>query len=203
MLESAYDPRVDPADRITLDDSVRLALLVVLDKLSPAERTSFVLHDLFALSFEEIGPIVGRSPAACRQLASRARRRIRTDPEAPRSGVDHHELQKVAERFALACASGALEPLLEVLDPDVIGEFDSGGAVPGAPLRAIEGAPRIARLLVRVFSAGHFRFDVERINGEPGVVIRAGDRVGAAMVLGINEGRVDSILAIGNPDKLP
>lgn len=193
----------DPADRVTLDESVRLALMVVLDKLSPAERTSFVLHDLFAMPFDEVGEIVGRSPAACRQLASRARRRIRSDPDAPRTSVSRDELEAVAKQFALACATGEVESLLLVLDPDVVGDFDSGGAIPGAPLRAIDGAKNIASLLVRVFSTGPFEFAVHDVNGEPGVVVRHHGQIRAAIALGIRDGRVDLIHGVGNPDKLP
>jgi len=192
----------DPADRVTLDDSVRLALLVVLEHLTPAERTAFVLHDLFGIDFDHVAEIVGRSPAACRQLASRARRRIAVHPEAPRTAVDRAELERVARRFADACASGAIDELLEVLDPDVVGDFDSGGHVPGAPLDAIDGAGPIAATLSRAFRNPRFSFAVDEINGEPGVVARLGDRVVAVIALGVRDGRVDLIHAIGNPAKL-
>lgn len=192
----------DPADRITLDDSVRLALLVVLERLSPAERTSFVLHDLFAVPFDEIAAIVGRSPAACRQLASRARRRIRSDPERPRAEVAPGELDAVARRFAAACGAGEIGPLLDVLDPEVIGDFDSGGIVPGAPLRAIDGAERVASTLIRAFAGANPSFVVVEVNGEPGVVVRVGDRPVAVIALGVRRGLVDLIHAIGNPAKL-
>src|SRR5439155_13878686 len=97
---------VDPADRVTLDDSVRMALLVVLEQLSPAERTAFVLHDVFQLSFDEVGSIVGRSAAACRQLASRARRHIEEETGPARFTVDPAAERQVAERFVAACTSG-------------------------------------------------------------------------------------------------
>jgi RNA polymerase sigma-70 factor (ECF subfamily) len=193
---------VDPADRVTLDDSVRLALLVVLEQMTPAERTAFVLHDLFSVEFEQVAEIVGRSPAACRQLASRARRRIEMDPEAPRTVVDRAELERVAQRFADACASGAIEPLLKVLDPNVVGDFDSGGHIAGAPLDSIDGAERIASTLVRAFRDARFEFEVGDINGEPGVIARLGTRIVAVIALGVRDGRVDLIHAIGNPAKL-
>jgi RNA polymerase sigma-70 factor (ECF subfamily) len=202
-IVSRADPgAVDPADRVTLDDSVRLALLVVLEQLSPAERTSFVLHDLFSIDFDQIAEIVGRSPAACRQLASRARRRIQTHPEAPRAAVDRAELERVAQRFADACASGAIEELLEVLDPDVVGDFDSGGHIGAAPLDAIDGAVTIAQTLAWAFRDSRFTFAVDDVNGEPGVIARLGDRIVAVIALGIRDGRVDLIHAIGNPHKL-
>ncbi|MGI9611322.1 MAG: RNA polymerase sigma factor SigJ [Acidimicrobiales bacterium] len=193
---------LDPADRITLDDSVRMAFLVVLEQLSPAERTSFVLHDLFAMSFADVGNIVGRSPAACRQLASRARRRIRSDPETPRGEAARSEIEAVAHRFAIACAGGELEPLLELLDPAVVGDFDSGGTITGAPLRAIDGAETVARTLVRSFRSQEIQFDVTDVNGEPGVVVRHGLHIVAVIALGVRHGQIDLIHAIGNPDKL-
>lgn len=202
LVETAASPMIDPADRVTLDDSVRMALLVVLDQLSPAERTSFVLHDLFAISFDEIADIVGRSPAACRQLASRARRRIRTDPERPRTAVSADEVEAVAHRFAQACSRGELEPLIELLDPAVIGDFDSGGTIPGAPLHAIDGAEHIARVLVRSFSGRDFSFSVTNVNGEPGVVVNLDTQVTAVIAIGVRAGRIDLIHAIGNPAKL-
>lgn len=202
ILSAANPAAADPADRVTLDDSVRMALLVVLEQLSPAERTSFVLHDLFGVHFDDVGEIVGRSAAACRQLASRARRRIQSDPEAPRRPVDRAELEDVAQRFAHACRAGTIEPLLEVLDPNVIGDFDSGGHIPGAPLRALNGANSVARVLVRSFSDPGFSFDVEDVNCDPGVVVRLRGTLAAVIALGVFDHRVDVIHAIGNQTKL-
>lgn len=202
ILSAVHESDIDPADRITLDDSVRLALLVVLEQLSPAERTSFVLHDLFAMTFEEISPIVGRSAAACRQLASRARRRIQSDPETPRNPISRSELEEVAHRFAAACGAGAVEPLLELLDPNVVGDFDSGGLVPGAPLRALDGADRVANLLARVFVPGQFEFHVRDVNGDPGVVVTSEGRVVAVIGIGVHDGKIDVLHGIGNPEKL-
>lgn len=102
---------------MTLDESVQLALLVVLQQLTPAERAAFVLHDVFGLDVESIAGVVGRSPAACRQLASRARRRVRDDPEAPRFGVDPTARRRVTERFVAACRTGRIDDLVEALDP--------------------------------------------------------------------------------------
>lgn len=202
LVDTADPDATDPADRVTLDDSVRMALLVVLEQLSPAERTSFVLHDLFSISFDEVAEIVGRSPAACRQLASRARRRVQTDPERPRRTVSADEVEAIAHRFAEACAIGEIEPLIELLDPGAIGDFDSGGTIPGAPLRAIDGAEPIARVLVRSFHGRQLSFSVASINGEPGVVARRDGHMVAVISLGIRDGRVDLIHAIGNPAKL-
>lgn len=202
ILSTADPAAVDPADRVTIDDSVRLALLVVLEQLSPAERTSLVLHDIFGVEFEEVGQIVGRSAAACRQLASRARRRIQSDPDSPRTPVDRAELEDVARRFADACRQGAVDSLLEVLDPNVIGDFDSGGTVPGAPLRSIDGAERVARVLVHSFTDAGFTFAVEDVNGDPGVVVRHNGLIAAVIALGVRDRCVDVIHAIGNQRKL-
>jgi RNA polymerase sigma-70 factor, ECF subfamily len=120
---------IDPADRVTLDDRVCIALHDVLERLTPAERTTFVLHDVFAFTFDDIGAIVGRSPEACRQLASRARRHIRTDATAPRFPVETADQRRICDVFIAACATGELDGLLAVLDPDVAGQVDLGGTI--------------------------------------------------------------------------
>jgi RNA polymerase sigma-70 factor, ECF subfamily len=129
---------VDPADRITLDDTVRIAMHVVLERLSAAERTAFVLHDVFQYPFEAIAEIVGRSPSACRQLASRARRAVREEALPARFVVEPVEQRRITERFIAACTYGDMDALLAVLDPDVTGEGD------GAP-RPIIGRRNVAR----------------------------------------------------------
>ena len=202
LVSIADGKAVDPADRVTLDESVRMALLVLLEQLSPAERTSFVLHDLFGMPFEEVGGIVGRSPAACRQLASRARRRIQSDPGARRSPTSHSELDDIAKRFAAACAAGTIEPLLEVLDPQVVGDFDSGGTVPGAPVRAVVGAEQVSRILVHSFRDSDFDFAAGLVNGDPGVVVRSDGRIAAVMSFTAGDGSIDVLHGIGNPQKL-
>ncbi len=141
------DTLADPADRITLDDTVRLALLVVLQRLSPAERVAFVLHDIFAVPFGSIAQTVGRPAASCRQLARRARQKI----EAAQGGVSFDvaaaEHRKVTEKFIAACAHGDLDGLLEVLAPDAWGDFDAGPS-DRRDLGVIRGAVRVARRLL-------------------------------------------------------
>jgi RNA polymerase sigma-70 factor (ECF subfamily) len=193
---------IDPADRVTLDDSVRMALLVVLEQLSPAERTAFVLHEVFQLSFEEVGSIVGRSPAACRQLANRARRHVRAEAGPGRFQVDAAEQQELAERFAAATNSGDLAALLEVLDPDVAGDADSGGVIPGAPRHAIVGRSRVAANLLRNVGGLGIEFSAADVNGEPGVVGVQAGRIVAAVVLESANGMIHHIHAILNPAKL-
>lgn len=192
----------DVAERITLDDSVRMALLVVLERLSPAERTAFVLHDVFAVPFDEVGVIVGRSPEACRQLASRARRKVVADGAARRPPVDPAELETVAHRFARACDLGDLDALIDVLASDVVGDFDSAGVVPGAPLTALDGAVAVAAQLIASVSGRGATFEVASVNGEPGVLVVLRATVVAVIALGVRAGRVDRIHAVGNPAKL-
>src|ERR671923_2304865 len=117
----------DPADVVTLDESVRMALLVVLERMSPAERVVFVLHDVFQYPFEKIAPMVKRTPAACRKLASRARRQVKEESGSGRFRVDATEQRRVIDAFIAACAGGDLEALLPLLDPSVTGWADTGG----------------------------------------------------------------------------
>jgi RNA polymerase sigma-70 factor (ECF subfamily) len=191
----------DPAEQVTLDDSVRLALLTVLQALTPAERVAFVLHDVFGLTFEEVGQVVGRSPAASRKLASRARAAIRQDAE-PRFQVSAAQARQVAERFAAACATGDLASLMAVLAPDVVGEFDSGGRLAGAPLGPLVGAELVAVTLARSFAGAGASFRVAGVNGQPGVVVSLSGQVMAVIGLETDGRRVHVIRAVGNPVKL-
>jgi RNA polymerase sigma-70 factor (ECF subfamily) len=191
----------DPADRITLDDSVRMAMLVVLERLTPAERGSFVLHDVFGFSFEAVGEIVGRSPAACRQLASRARRHVQAETGPARFTVAPAEQRLVAERFIAACAGGDLEALMQLLDPDVIGETDTGGVVRG-PRRPIVGRLRVARALLQALRVRQVTLAPMTVNGEPGAIALRDGRVLAVYALTVRNGLINHIHAISNPDKL-
>ena len=192
---------LDPADRVTLDDSVRMALLVVLEQLSPAERTVYVLTDVFSVPFGEVATIVGRSPAACRQLAARARARIAADASARfKPDPDHH--RDMVERFARACASGDLDALVAVLHADASGKFDSAGLIAHAPLRTVTGNRAVANVLLTAFARTNARFEVDTVNGEPGVIITIGDHIVAVIALGVHGGRIITVQGIGNPAKL-
>lgn len=193
---------VGPEDRFTLDETIRMALLVVLDRLSPAERTSYLLHDVFGLPFDNVAAVVGRSTVACRQLASRARRRIAADPAALRQPPSRDDLEDVARRFAAACGTGRFDDLVAALDPDAHGEFDSAGVVPGAPLEPITGADVIARQLVAAFAGTATTFRVSAVNGEPGVIAELAGHTVAVMALVSDGRRILRIHAIGNPHKL-
>lgn len=196
----AEEYAVDPADQITLDDEVRRALGVVLDQLSPPERAAFLLHDVFGIPFERIAEIVGRTPAACRQLASRARRSIReTDPSTPRRAADP-ELQAVAERFVAACAGDDLEGLARVLHPDVEGwatvDGETIGYGAGVDVCAVRGlfflGPRSGWTLAPMPLEDGIALLATR-NGEPTAVIR----------LEILDGLVHSLHTVLLPAAMP
>jgi RNA polymerase sigma-70 factor (ECF subfamily) len=190
----------DPADRVTLDESVSMALLVVLEKLSPAERTAFVLHDVFGVPFTEVAAIVGRSPAAVRQLASRARRQV--DDGRPRHPATGTEQQRLVEAFTAACRSGDLQGLVAVLDPDVELRGDGGGKVPTVP-RVVAGAARVApMILAHTDIAGHLDIHAAEINGAPGLVIRDSAGGLSVMAFTVDAGLITAINLVRNPDKL-
>jgi RNA polymerase sigma-70 factor (ECF subfamily) len=192
----------DPAERVTLDDSVRLALLLVLEQLSPAERAAFVLHDVFQFTFEEVAGIVGRTPAACRQLASRARRQVRAEANPARFTVDPAELNRVTERFAAAASNGDMDALVQMLDPNVSGWADSGGIVPTSATRPLVGRDNVMRLF-RHFQADHaLRLVPVMVNNEPGLLGYDGDTLTAVISLSFREGRIDKFVAVLNPHKL-
>lgn len=192
---------LDPQDQVTLDDTVRMALLIVLEQLSPAERTVYVLAEVFLLPFAEVAGIVGRSPAACRQLASRARARVAADAVA-RFAPDPQQGRDVIERFARACETGDLDALVAVLHSDVSGEFDSAGLIAYAPLHSINGRDVVAGLLHRAFVNSGASFVVGDVNGEPGVVVRMTNHLVAVIAVVVHEDRIVAIHAIGNPAKL-
>lgn len=193
--------RTDPADAVVLDESVRIALLVVLERLKPVERVVFVLHDVFQYSFEEIAAMVGRSAAACRQLASRARRRIGADPEAS-SSVDAPAMRRVAERFIAACQGADLQPLLDVLDPAVVGWTDVGGRR-SSLARPAAGRDPVASAIRRLFGPqSAIRLTLAEVNGETGIIATAGRRPIAVIVLSVTDGLITAIYAIADEQKI-
>jgi RNA polymerase sigma-70 factor, ECF subfamily len=191
----------DPADRVTLDDSVGLALLVVIERLSPAERTAFVLHDVFGLTFDDVAEIVGRTPAACRQLASRARRHIQADTEPGRFTIETAEQRRVTERFIAASSTGDLAGLLDVLDPDVAGQADLGGRIGLLP--PIVGRENVAQGILAFFGPGSettlLTLPAPR---EPAVLAIRGQQPFAVVTLSVRDGRVHHIHSVVDPEKL-
>jgi RNA polymerase sigma-70 factor (ECF subfamily) len=188
-----------PEDEAVLADSVGLALLVVLDTLTPAERLAFVLHDMFGMSFEEIAPIVDRSETATRQLASRARRRVRG--AAPATDPDLREQRRVVDAFLAASRAGDFDALLEVLDPDVVFRLDSGGVPPRAR-PPVEGAEAVAaQILERGTPFARFARPAI-VNGNAGVIVEPGRKPFAVVSFSVAGGRIVEIDVIADPAKL-
>jgi RNA polymerase sigma factor (sigma-70 family) len=190
----------DPADRVTLDESVSMAFLVVLESMTPAERVAFVLHDVFGYSFAEIGGIVGRTPAACRQLASSARRRIRAaqppaSPTTRQAGIVRH--------FKQAWEAKDINALLGLLDPDATVIADGGGLVAAAP-QPIEGAEQIARYVADLAARtpGNFTMLERTVNGQPGLVAQQDGVTVTVFAFDIADDRITHIWAVRNPEKL-
>jgi RNA polymerase sigma-70 factor, ECF subfamily len=195
------DARPDPADRVTLDDNIRLALLVVLEQLSPAERAVFVLHDVFQFSFERVGEIVGRTPAACRQLASRARQHIETETSPTRFEPQTAEHQRVTAEFIAACAGGDLDRLVQLLDPDVGGDVELGDSFPTIPPR--RGQMVVGRGLLGFYGPQTGSTLVSQpINGQPGVLAFQDGRLVGILAFTLRDGRIVDIHAIADPVKL-
>jgi RNA polymerase sigma-70 factor (ECF subfamily) len=204
---SVPDPVVDRADaldpehEVLLADSVGLALLVVLETLAPAERLAFVLHDVFAVSFEEIAPIVGRSPAAARQLASRARRRVRGASAEP--DVDLTRQREVVEAFLAASRGGDFEALLEVLDPDVVLRLDRGAVPAGAPRASgvLHGAAAVAGLGLP-FSGDGWSPHQALVNGAAGVIMARRGRPAAVIGFTVRGGKIAAIDILADPTRI-
>ncbi|WJV51070.1 RNA polymerase sigma factor SigJ [Streptomyces flavofungini] len=189
----------DPADRITLDESITMAFLVVLESMTPAERVAFILHDVFRYSFAEVADIVGRTPAACRQLASSARRRVRDSapaaaPAAQQAGI--------VREFKQAWQAKDLTALIGLLDPDATATGDGGGRV-AASLRPVAGGERIAHGLIDIVGrVPDLRFVEHTVNGRPGLVVtHDGATVGVFAFEVVGE-RIKRIWAVRNPEKL-
>ncbi len=196
VIDRADD--VDPEHEAVLADSVGLALLVVLEMLDPAERLAFVLHDMFGVPFDEIAPIVGRSPEAARQLASRARRRVQG--AAPRPDRDLGRQRAVVDAFFAAAREGDFEALVALLDPDIVMRADGG---PGRPevTMVVRGAPAVAgRALMFANPAAALRPVL--VNGGAGVVVTVAGRPVSIMGFTISNGMVVAIDALADPGRI-
>ena len=196
------DPYEDPERSAELADSLSMAALVLLERLSPLERAVFVLREVFGFGFPEIASAVGRSEAACRQLAVRARRHM--DAGRPRFEADRRERAELAERFFEAFSSGDVDALRELLAADARLAGDGGGKAP--QWKPVFGADRVARLLAAMLPslvAIDGRMERREVNGQPGAVITDRDgKVLCTWALDICEGRIETIRAVMNPDKL-
>lgn len=188
----------DPESEAMTADSVGLALLVVLETLEPPERLAFVLHDVFGMTFDEIGPIVDRSPVAARQLASRARRRVQS--KAPNPDPDLGQQRRVVDAFLAAAREGDFERLVTVLDPDIVLRAD-GGALAGAS-RLVRGAQAVAALAA-TFSRSGLSNQIVLVNGDVGLVSRRPDgRPFSVLGFTIAGGRIVEIDILADPERL-
>ncbi|MFI1708622.1 RNA polymerase sigma factor SigJ [Streptomyces griseoruber] len=190
----------DPADRVTLDESVTMAFLVVLDAMTPAERVAFVLHDVFRYPFGEVAEIVGRTPAACRQLASSARRRIRSarTPAGPSAGQ-----AGIVRQFRTAWEAKDIDALISLLDPDATATADGGGLAV-THLDPIVGGERIARAYAEIARlwGGRTTFLECAVNGRPGLVAQQDGTIVTVFAFAIAGDRIRYIWAVRNPEKL-
>nr|WSX48092.1 RNA polymerase sigma factor SigJ [Streptomyces sp. NBC_00974] len=198
----------DPADQITLDESVNMAFLVVLESMTPAERVAFILHDVFRYPFAEIAEIAGRTPAACRQLASSARRRVRAEqaPAGPATGLAVQAGQTtqagLVRHFKEAWEAKDIGALVGLLDPDATMTADGGGLV-GTVLRPVEGSARIAQYLIHIADAAPGLTLLERsVNGRPGLVAQNAGVTVTVAAFSLTGGRITHIWAVRNPEKL-
>ena len=191
----------DTAERAVLADSVSLAVLVVLESLSPLERAVFVLREAFGYPYAEIAAMLDRGEAAVRQLAGRARKHV--DERRPRYEVDPAQRRDLTERFLTAAAGGDLEALMSLLAPDVRLVGDSGGKAK-APVRVLETADKVGRFLAGVAQRGvaDVSFHFLEVNGGPAVLVRSGDKPDSVFQLDVLDGRIQAVYIIRNPDKL-
>ncbi|WP_375803519.1 RNA polymerase sigma factor SigJ [Streptomyces sp. A012304] len=190
---------VDPADRVTLDESINMAFLVVLESMTPAERVAFILHDVFRYPFAEVAEIVGRTPAACRQLASSARRRMRA---AQRPATPAAERAAVVRAFKQAWEAKDIDALIALLAPDATASGDSGGIAPAA-LHPVEGAEQVARFFAdRARAVPHVTIRECTVNAQPGLAAQLDGVTVSVLAFDIAGDRIQRIWGVLNPDKL-
>jgi RNA polymerase sigma-70 factor (ECF subfamily) len=196
-------PDGDPQDVAERADEVSLALLVVLETLSPAERAVFVLREVFGLPVPEVAAVLGRSEAAVRQMAHRAREHVQA--RRPRFPADRRTAREVTDRFLAACTGGDVDELMAVLAPGVVLVSDGGGRTRAA-LRPLEGADKVARWLTAVSAQGGsvpgLELTVADVNGAPAVVARTPEGPYMVLQLVLSAGRVEQVLVVVNPEKL-
>jgi RNA polymerase sigma-70 factor, ECF subfamily len=200
LLTDSYE---DPARSAELADSLSMAALLLLERLSPLERAVFVLRDVFGFDFLEIASAVGRSEAACRQLAVRARRHMEVG--RPRFEADRREREELAARFFDALRDGDVDGLRELLAADVQMVGDGGGKAPALP-KSVIGADNVARLLASIFpvlAKIDARVEQREVNGQPGAIVHDRDgKVVGTLTLDTLDGQIQTIRAVANPDKL-
>ena len=196
----AYAALADPADRVTFDDSVRLALLVMLQRLTPAERVVFVLHDIFGMPFDTVAQTVGRTVQACRQLATRARHKIAAGDQGARFDVTSVEHRLVTDKFIAASANGDLNGLLEVLAPDAWGDVDYGPAAT-KPHVVVTGAERVARHLLHYWGPDATLVS-HPVGGQPALLGFLGRELSGVLVFTLRGETIRTVHVIADPAKL-
>ncbi|SRR5579871_539944 len=204
VLDAAHPELTDPETRAVEADTISLAFLVLLEQLTPSERAVFLLREVFEYEYEEIAKTLNRSAAACRQLFSRARSHIAD--HRPRFQASPEEHRRLLDQFLRASRTGDLEGLTALLADDVTVWADGGGKVPGAALRPVHGRLNVARFLIGVtarFAPPGGRFAVVNVNGKPTLLVQRADGTPFAVVsIEVERGRIRTVWAIGNPDKL-
>lgn len=196
------DETTDPASIVALDESVRLAMLIVLERMSPAERVVFVLHDVFEFPFEKIATMVGRTPAACRQLASRARRRVKEEGGSTHLKLDRDQQERIVDAFITATATGDVKALLPLLDPSVIGWADVGGML-AAVRQPNVGPDTVGSSFLRFFGpASGSTLERRNVNAEPGIIAYRGGEAVAVIALSHKAGAITRIYVVADPRKL-
>jgi RNA polymerase sigma-70 factor (ECF subfamily) len=195
------DAEADPADRVTLDESVGTALLVVLESLSAGERVAFVLHDVFGYGFDGVAEVLGVSPDAARQLGSRARRQVQA--RRPRFPATHEQQREIVAAFAAATADGDTDRLVALLHPDVVMRTDGGGVV-NAARKPIEGADRVAKVTVALASKGGGLSGARfvDVNAMPGIVMQDWDGTANVIAFTVDDGLITAVDVVRNPEKL-
>lgn len=197
--ERPGDLTADPADRVTLDESINMAFLVVLEAMTPAERVTFILHDVFRYPFADVAGIVGRTPAACRQLASSARRRLRESQSPPTPAAQRAD---IVRDFKQAWQAKDIDALIGLLDPDATAIGDGGGLATAA-LYPVEGGEQIARYYVDLADRAETLTLLERtVNGQPGLVAQQDGVTVVVIAFDIAGDRIRNIWAVRNPEKL-
>jgi RNA polymerase sigma-70 factor (ECF subfamily) len=195
------DERFMPAQQAELHESLSMAFLVLLEQLTPVERAVFLLREVFGYEYAEIAEIIGKEEAACRQLLSRARKHITEHRPRFKASPDAH--RQMLAQFLQAVGTGELEGMLQLLSDEVVLWADSGGRVRGV-LRPVRGRDTVARFLLASprIPTESLQPDIIEVNGEPALILRAGSQVRVVLFISIDQGRVDQIWVIGNPDKL-
>ena len=197
-----HDSRSSPTEQLSLQDSLSMAFMVLLEELTPLERAVFLLREVFDYDYDEIAEMVGKEDTACRQLFSRAKKHIAA--HRPRFRPDRETHRRLLERFLQAVRTGEMDGLMRLLADDVTLWADGGGKARGAAIHPLHGREVVARFVLAStrFVDGDYRVEITDINGEPAMILRAGGQARVVLFVTVTRGRLREIRVIGNPDKL-